>query len=184
MTLTPIYYQNNDQLIFTPAQLPNNKCKLEWKPSFSIDGKYDLIVRAKDRSNNTSASVEYKVQFEVVNKSSITEVVNWPNPFSSKTHFVFTLTGSEIPDDFRIQIMTISGKVVREIDQSELGPIRIGRNITDYAWNGRDQYGDQLANGIYFYRVFTGIKGQNIDRRETNADQFFHKGMGKMYLMR
>lgn len=183
-TLTPIYYQNNEQLIFTPAQLPNNKCKLEWKPRFEIDGKYDLIVRAKDRSNNASGSVEYKVQFEVIIKSSITEVVNWPNPFSSKTHFVFTLTGSEIPDDFRIQIMTISGKVVREIDQSELGPIRIGRNITDFAWNGRDQYGDQLANGIYFYRVFTGIKGQNIDKRETNADQFFHRGMGKMYLMR
>ena len=40
---------------------------------------------------------------------------NYPNPFSTSTKFVFTLTGSEIPDVFTIQIMTISGKVVREI---------------------------------------------------------------------
>ena len=183
-TLTPIYYASNTALQFTPAQLPANKCKVEWRPEFIDDGRYDLVVRAKDRSNNSSGSTEFKIQFEVVNKSTITEVLNWPNPFSSKTHFVFTLTGAEIPDDFRVQIMTISGKIVKEIDKSELGPIRIGRNITQYAWDGRDDYGDQLANGIYFYRVFTKINGEGVEKRQTNADQYFHKGMGKMYLMR
>jgi flagellar hook assembly protein FlgD len=120
----------------------------------------------------------------VINRSTITEVMNYPNPFSTSTRFVFTLTGSEEPTNFKIQIMTITGKVVREIFQDELGPIHIGRNITEFAWDGKDEFGDQLANGVYLYRVITRINGQDIEKRETEADQYFKKGWGKMYLMR
>jgi flagellar hook assembly protein FlgD len=97
---------------------------------------------------------------------------------------VFTLTGSKIPDKFRIQIMTITGKVVKDIRREELGPLRIGRNMTEYAWDGKDEFGDQLANGIYLYRVMTSIDGEQIERRETNADSFFERGFGKMYLIK
>jgi flagellar hook assembly protein FlgD len=79
--------------------------------------------------------------------------------------------------------MTVSGKVVREITQDQLGAIRIGRNITEYAWDGRDEFGDRLANGIYFYKVFTGIAGETIEKKETQADQYFKKGFGKMVLI-
>lgn len=97
---------------------------------------------------------------------------------------MFTLTGSEIPTNTKIQIMTVTGKVVREIMQNELGPLHIGRNITEYAWDGRDEYGDQLANGIYLYRVITKLNGESIEHRQTDADKFFKKGYGKMYLLR
>jgi flagellar hook assembly protein FlgD len=120
----------------------------------------------------------------VVNKSTITNVLNYPNPFSTRTHFVFTLTGSEIPDDFRIQIMTITGRVVREIRMAELGPIRIGRNMTEFAWDGHDEFGDQLANGTYLYRVWTSLGGDDIERRQTAVDSYFERGIGKMVLMR
>jgi flagellar hook assembly protein FlgD len=80
--------------------------------------------------------------------------------------------------------MTISGKVVKEIFEDELGPLRIGKNITQYAWDGRDQFGDQLANGVYLYRVLTKLNGENIKRKETSADGFFKNGWGKMYLIR
>ncbi|MBW6499277.1 MAG: hypothetical protein K0B09_12860, partial [Bacteroidales bacterium] len=83
-----------------------------------------------------------------------------------------------------IQIMTITGKVVREIDMSELGPLRIGRNITQYAWDGTDTYGDRLANGVYLYRIITNINGESIELNPTSASRFFHREMGKMYLLR
>ena len=128
--------------------------------------------------------MDYTISFEVINKSTITEIMNYPNPFSTSTRFVFTLTGSEIPDIFHIQILNVSGKVVKEISMDELGPIHIGRNITEYAWDGTDNFGDRLANGVYFYRVITQINGESIEKRETAADNFFKKGFGKMYLMR
>lgn len=174
----------NSGLQFTPAQLPNNSCKIEWRPEFAEDGKYKMIVQATDRSSNVSGSVDYNIQFEIINKQTITEVLNYPNPFSTATRFVFTLTGSEIPDIFTIQIMTITGKVVREITKSELGNIHIGRNITDYAWDGKDEFGDKLANGVYLYKVITRSNGKSIEKRETDADSFFKKGFGKMVIMR
>jgi flagellar hook assembly protein FlgD len=109
---------------------------------------------------------------------------NYPNPFSTSTRFVFTLTGSKVPDYFRIQILTVTGKIVREIDKSELGPLHIGRNITQYAWDGKDSFGDQLANGVYLYRVLTQLDGKPLKHRETTADSFFVKEYGKMFLIR
>lgn len=180
----PVYFSKTPELVFYPADLPANKARIEFRPVFTEDGTYDLIVRARDRSGNVSGSVEYKISFEVVNRSTITNIFNYPNPFSTKTHFVFTLTGSEIPDHFRIRIMTITGKVVKDIRRDELGSIRIGRNMTEYYWDGRDEFGDLLANGVYLYHVTTSINGEDIERRETAGDKYFMKGYGKMYLMR
>jgi flagellar hook assembly protein FlgD len=154
-----------------------------FKGDFPDDGVYKLFIEAQDVSNNESGSNDYSISFEVINKPSITHVMNWPNPFTTATHFVFTLTGSEIPTYFKIQIMTITGKVVREIDLSELGIIHIGRNITDYAWNGTDEFGDRLANGVYLYRVITRLNENKIELKQTQADQYFKKEFGKMYLM-
>ncbi len=171
-------------LTFTPALLPNNSCKLNYTPTLYEDGKYQLIVQAKDKSDNQSGAIDYKIKFEVINKATITEVMNYPNPFSTATHFVFTLTGSEVPTYFKIQILTITGKVIREITNDELGLLHVGRNITDYAWDGKDEFGDQLANGVYLYRVVTSIRGDEIEKRESGADQYFKKGFGKMFLIR
>jgi hypothetical protein len=179
-----IYFGNNPQLIFTSAVLPNNSCKINYMPVLPEDGVYEMIIQAQDRSSNLSGNIDYHITFEVINRSTITEVMNYPNPFSTSTKFVFTLTGSEIPDYFKIQVFTITGKVIREIDKDELGPLHIGRNITDYAWDGKDEFGDQLANGVYLYRVLTQLGGSSIEHRETEADQYFKKGFGKMYLMR
>lgn len=177
-----IYFAN--ALQFTPANLPKNSCSIRYNPTLYSDGKYTLVVQAKDRSKNASGSQNYRIQFEVNNKPTITNVLNYPNPFSSSTKFVFTLTGSEIPEVFTIQIMTITGKIVREITRSELGNLRIGRNISDYAWDGRDNFGSKLANGVYLYKIITKLNGSDIEKSSTSADKFFVKDFGKMVLMR
>jgi len=110
--------------------------------------------------------------------------LNYPNPFTTSTKFVFTITGSEVPDFMKIQIMTIKGTVVKEIFKDELGPLRVGRNITEYAWDGRDQYGDLLANGIYFYHVSTRLDDKQMDQMGMSYDKFFKKGFGKMAIIR
>ena len=173
-----------NEIRFYPASLPKNKAKIVFKENFPVDGTYQLRVQGTDKSNNQSGSNDYRIAFEVINKSTITNLLNYPNPFSTATKFVFTLTGSEIPEIFKIQIMTITGKVVREIHKDELGSIRIGRNITEFTWDGTDTYGDRLANGLYLYRVFTKINSNDVELRETEADSYFKKGFGKMYLFR
>jgi len=170
-------------LKWTPAQLPDNSCKILYTPELA-DGIYQLRVGATDISNNESGENDFYITFEIINKATITNIFNYPNPFSTSTRFVFELTGWEIPTDFQILIFTITGKLVKVITLNELGNIHIGRNITDYAWNGKDMYGDQLANGIYFYKVTTKLNGENIEKRDTQTDQYFKHNIGKMYLMR
>ena len=182
---------DNDTLLFTPAMLTGgsteNTASVTFKPYLREDGEYELIVTGKDRSNNASGAFEYRVMFDVYNKSMITNLLNYPNPFTSSTAFVFTLTGSELPSGFRIQILTVTGKIVKEILKEELGPLKIGNNITEYKWDGTDMFGQPLANGVYLYRVLTDVRGKKIDKLKTsgfNTDKYFQSGYGKMYLMR
>ncbi|MGZ5254865.1 MAG: hypothetical protein ACXWCT_10675, partial [Flavitalea sp.] len=184
---------NSDTVRFTPAgQAPNpdNTATINFKPYFTLDGEYELIVTGKDKSNNIAGSrnnVEYRVLFEVINKPMISNMLNYPNPFTSSTAFVFTITGTEVPQNIKIEIMTITGKVVREITKDELGPLHIGRNVTEFKWDGTDQFSQKLANGIYLYRVITNLNGKSLDKYkgvDDNTDKYFNKGYGKMYLMR
>ncbi|MCB0402523.1 MAG: hypothetical protein KDD41_10600 [Flavobacteriales bacterium] len=181
-----IYFTENGQqrMQFIPASLPKNNSKIILQGDFPVDGMYKLRVQASDKANNNSGDLDYIINYEVINASTITNVLNYPNPFTTSTRFIFTLTGSEIPDIFKIQIMTITGKVVREIHKDELGPIHIGRNVTEFAWDGTDTFGDRLANGVYLYHVITQINSQEIDHRDTSADGYFKKGFGKMVLFR
>jgi hypothetical protein len=191
-SLKPFYF-NTDTLIFTPPTSgADNVASVDFTPYLTDDGTYELIVHGKDKSNNNAGNVDYMVSFEVYNKPMITNMFNYPNPFTTSTAFVFTITGSEVPQNIRIEILTITGKIVREITKEQLGPLHIGRNITDYKWDGKDDYGQQLANGVYLYRVLTNLNGKSLDKfptygqdgSEVNTDKYFNKGYGKMYLMR
>ncbi len=174
---------SGSEISWLPAGVDSD-FEVEYRPTSLPDGVYTLRVQASDESGNLAGANPYTIRFEVINESQITNFYPYPNPFSTSTRFVFTLTGSEIPDEIKIQIMTVSGIVVREITQGEIGPIRIGNNRTEYAWDGRDEFGDQLANGVYLYRVFVKSGGKLIDRRATSADIAFKQGFGKLYLLR
>lgn len=183
------YKPQSDSVRFTPANLSNgeNTATIDITPFLKQDGEYELTVSGTDYSGNKAGNLDYKVAFEVINKPMISNLLNYPNPFTTSTAFVFTLTGFEVPQNMRIQILTITGKVVREITKSELGPLRIGRNITEYKWDGTDQFGNKLANGVYLYRVITNNNGASLEKYKAegdNTDQYFNKGYGKMYLMR
>lgn len=169
---------------FEPATNKKNKARVTYRPDPLSDGTYRLSIVGRDASGNSAGQTAYSIEFEVINRSMVTHVMNYPNPFTTSTRFVFTLTGSRIPDVFTVQIMTVTGKVVREITKDELGFLHIGRNITDYAWDGRDEYGDRLANGVYLYRVITKIDGESVERMASGADTYFTKEFGKMYLFR
>ncbi len=176
------YNFSSPEVNFIPAVSDENKAFIELRPTLD-DGDYVLDFNAKDRIGNGSR-IDYSVKFKVVTKSSITHILNYPNPFTTSTRFVFTLTGSKIPENMMIQIYTVTGKMVKEIKYNELGPLHIGTNITDYAWDGRDAKGDPVANGVYLYRVRATIDGNDIEHRATDADNAFVEGIGKMYIVR
>jgi hypothetical protein len=171
-------------VVFTPASKPQEEATLTYNTNELPSGEYFLKVKVRDASGNLSSDNGYQINFKVIRESSISNIYPYPNPFSTQMKFVYTLTGSEVPDYMKIQILTVTGKVVREISQYELGSIRIGNNISEFTWYGTDEYGDPLANGVYLYRVVAKINGEDITHRETAGDKFFNQGYGKIYLAR
>ena len=187
------YKFNNDTLRFTPATSGNNNtATVDFTPAFTNQAnpagdQYQLIVTGKDNLGNLAGVSPYRVGFTVINKAMISNMLNYPNPFTTSTAFVFTITGSEVPQNIKIEILTISGKIVREITKDQLGPLHVGLNITEFKWNGTDAYGQRLANGVYLYHVVTNLNGQSLSKYTAAGDntaKFFNNGYGKMYLMK
>lgn len=178
-----IWFGRSD-IEFIPATSDENKASVRFTPKDLPDGLYTLQVQAQDASGNEAGETQYSVEFEVINKSSISHFYPYPNPFSTRMKFVFTLTGAELPDYIKVQIMTVSGKVVKEININDFGRLRIGNNTTDYCWDGTDEFGDRLANGVYFYQVYPYKNNQRIEHRETAGESYFKKNVGKIVLVR
>jgi flagellar hook assembly protein FlgD len=172
--------QNEIKLVKTE----NQKMQVLYTPTLN-DGDYRLEVQARDKSGNKSGLNPYSINFKVINTNSVSQVLNYPNPFSTSTQFVFTLTGSEIPENISISIYTLSGKVVKEITKQDLGPLRIGINRTEYKWDGTDDFGSKLANGVYLYKVnFKDKDGKSYENFKTKTDTLFKDGFGKMVIIR
>jgi hypothetical protein len=185
----PVYF-TDPAVQFFPASTANlpkkNLARLEWRPAFTKDGDYRLLVNGKDASGNASAALDFAISFKVITTSSISNLLNYPNPFSTSTCFVYTMTGAETPVNFRVQILTVSGKVIREVTEAEFGPLHAGTHQSQFCWNGKDQYGDQLANGVYLYRIVAKkADGSDFDFfSNSRIDGYFNHGFGKMVLIR
>ncbi|WP_426490987.1 C25 family cysteine peptidase [Hymenobacter sp. 102] len=184
---TPVTVNLNAAGIEFVADSARGTATLTYRPGNTaplLPGVYTLEVQGKDGAGNLAASEPYRITFEVIAESSITNVFPYPNPVTSKTKFVFTLTGATLPRNMKIQIVSLTGRVVKEIMMADLGPLRIGNNITEYAWDGTDDYGDRLANGTYLYRVVLDDPDNQFKQRATGADRAFKKDWGKLVLLR
>ena len=115
-------------------------------------GPHSLRLKAWDTYNNSS---EKEIEFIVARneKLALDHVLNYPNPFARSTTFFFDHNqASGEPDnmDVQVQIFTVAGHLVRTITATVSSTEAHQRSIT---WNGRDEYGDQLARGVYVYRL-------------------------------
>ncbi|MBX7240155.1 MAG: hypothetical protein K1X92_00305 [Bacteroidia bacterium] len=188
-----IRIDNSDPRIeWEPATLPLNKARLTFSPGAiqpladSENDYYSLRVQGRDMRGNDAGKSNYEISFRVINAHTVTNVLNYPNPFSTSTRFAYILTGNELPEMFQIQIFTITGKLVKVIDLKALGDVHFGKNLTDFAWDGTDEYGDRLANGVYLYRVVTKMQTNTLKEsaEDDKTDKMFKNGWGKMYIMR
>ncbi|MDB5235295.1 MAG: hypothetical protein JWR44_2288 [Hymenobacter sp.] len=177
---------NGTDVTFSVDATKGSVAKLEYRPGQNAplaDGVYTLEVQGRDPSNASAGSQNFTVKFEVVNAATITNVYPYPNPVINTTRFVFTVTGHEPPREMKIQVMTLTGRVVREIfiNGAEL---HMGNNITDFAWDGTDSFGDRLANGTYLYRVSLNDPNGQFSHRDSAGDKAFKNDWGKLVLMR
>lgn len=112
-------------------------------PEILTDGEQRLSLRIRRPDG------EYAVRTAPfqggMEENRLLAVYNFPNPFEDRTRIYYRL--SRTMTSARVQIFTLGG---RRIWSAE-GPARVNDNHIE--WDGRDSDGDQVANGLYFYKV-------------------------------
>jgi len=137
--------------MFAYIPYPNSEGTISWDPALE-DGGHILEILAKDASNNFFDTTSYRTTFYVYNETDLKEVYNYPNPFEDDTYFTFQLRGIDVPEELKIRIFTIAGRLIRELFIPP-ADLRVGFNKIH--WDGRDRDGDEIANGLYFYKVIS-----------------------------
>ena len=72
---------------------------------------------------------------------------NYPNPFSSQTTFQYDVAEAT---SVKIYIYNTLGQLVKTIDRGDNG---IGTHTVE--WDGKNEDGDTLSSGVYFYQLRT-----------------------------
>jgi len=112
-------------------------------------GPHTLKLKAWDTYNNSSEAI---LNFVVVSDTSITldNVLNYPNPFVNYTEFWFNHNKPNEPLEVQVQIFTVSGKLIKTLNQQVQTTGNLVRNIV---WNGLDDFGNKLGKGVYIYKL-------------------------------
>jgi hypothetical protein len=119
---------------------------LEYQLPNLSEGDHLLDIKAWDNANNSAMiSVEVKVGSPV--DLELTQVMNYPNPFPEVTNFYYLL--SQDVDRVEIKIFTQAGRLIKHIPWASA---QAGINFSN-TWDGRDEEGDKVANGIYIYKI-------------------------------
>ncbi len=128
-------------------------------------GTHKLRVRAFDALDNaTFAEVEFTARAEDPYALYDTRIT--PNPLSNTGTFTFLQPATpESPVDVTITIYTVIGQKVRELSAQG-----ISQNSISIPFDGRDDYGTILADGVYIFRV---TARQRLSGTETNTGGSF-----------
>jgi hypothetical protein len=112
-------------------------------------GIHSIKIKAWDILNNSS---EYILDFTVTNDDElvIDHVLNYPNPFTTKTQFWFEHNKPGQDLYVQIHIFSVSGKVVKKLEKTINTS---GNRSTEVEWDGKDDFGDKIGKGVYIYRL-------------------------------
>jgi hypothetical protein len=122
-------------------------------------GRHTVTLKAWDNFNNFATA---SIDFEVAEEGELiwrNRVLNYPNPFdpsSESTQFYYELSR---PARVTIKIYTVAGRLIRSLPEEEA---MLGYNA-GHIWNGEDQDGDRVANGVYLYKIIARADGKQAE---------------------
>ena len=152
--MTAVLDNNNQKAIilnnYYQTALDNfTKGEVRYPLSNLAVGTHTLTVKAWDIYDQ---STEANTEFVVTNnaKLALNHVLNYPNPFTTHTEFMFehNMPCSEL--NVSVQIYSVSGRLVKNIVQQVQST---GYRVDGIVWDGLDDYGDPIGKGVYVYKV-------------------------------
>lgn len=146
---------------------PNNFAKGYVNYPFSNlkEGLHTITFKGWDVYNNLATAT---LDFVVAAQTGLTldKVLNYPNPFVDYTEFWFQHNRPNETLQAQVQILTVSGKIVKTINQTIVSNGFLSKDIK---WDGRDDFGNRIGKGVYIYRLkvkstVTGEQAEKIEK--------------------
>ncbi len=137
------------------------------------NGSHTLQVSAEDANGNVSNPTS--VEFTVRSDFSLKVYGAYPDPFVFQTLIAFEVTSANPIDAVNVKIYTVSGRLIRTIrypssnPEETVGLLQGGTGSPTAVgyheawWDGTDGYGNQVANGVYFYKVSVSSGGKSLE---------------------
>ncbi|MGE5424839.1 MAG: hypothetical protein ACM3N9_05720, partial [Syntrophothermus sp.] len=141
---------------FVPQAGPYQGGTIEYPFENLSPGRHQVFFRCKDMFNNESRKdITFFVNDQIV--PVLNTVYNHPNPFTDHTTFSFT-TGEDYGQlEVRIVVYSVEGKKIATLQQGFNAGI--GQKL-DIFWNGRDDEGRFLKQGVYLYQMTATATGK------------------------
>ncbi len=159
---------------YTLAANPYNINSIPIKYQLNLDaGNYTLNINCSDVNGNYQT---HDINFIVNTKFDVLNLANYPNPIvtdsidpvnSNRTRFTYILTDDA--DNVKIKVYTVSGRLVKTFSHLPAGVGYHEYPRTALGWNCRDDKGELLANGIYFYKIIASQGNKSVERIQTMA---------------
>ena len=110
-------------------------------------GTYEFSIKVWDTQDNPS---EASLWFVVDEDMFLSQVRNYPNPFSEETRITLNHTGEDGTFDVNIEIFDIMGRPVQRLYKKVTASDGV---IEPILWNGCGYSGNPLQTGVYLYRL-------------------------------
>ncbi|MCC7232369.1 MAG: type IX secretion system sortase PorU [Bacteroidia bacterium] len=112
-------------------------------------GPHTASFKVWDVYNNSGEATTDFVVAETADLA-LDHVLNYPNPFTTHTTFMFEHNRPYSNLDVQVQVFTVSGKLVKTISGKIFST---GYRSDDLEWDGLDDYGDKIGRGVYIYKL-------------------------------
>lgn len=129
----------------------SNDVIVNYSPGKLEPGRYEVQFQAYDYNGNSgirTIKFEVKKDFVLVKGT----LMNYPNPFERETDIAFVVTSTA--DLATVKIYTVSGRLIRTLEYPQ------AINFVTIHWDGRDEDGKEVANGVYYYKVTLKREGK------------------------
>jgi len=163
----PVEVQANGQpvapedLIITPLA-EKNSLPVSYSPTWPT-GRHSVTFSAYDCNGNPASKT---MSFEVIDSYGIDQMGNYPNPFDEETVITYRLTGPVHAEEISLKIYTVSGRLIRSwrdfLDEYGLPGTQLDHHVI--SWDGRDDDGSLLANGVYFYKIRARWEDRTVEQ--------------------